>query len=332
MRDTFAHLRDCCRPHPALKEYRQDLHTLDDVLERFKKLQKYLVHAANDMEKKGLMQDLQSRRKRVDMLIERYDFIRTVLDMDTSIVSHPPQLVNGRYLYRWHCGKTGGPEGGHSAQTGPFHDPSFGQCHEVFGFRWTSPKTSGRTILGLPRPPQDITFSTSVGNHPPSPQVKARAWSLRRNALRATATIRLPLGRPAGVGTELRNLPNETEKSNVMERAHGQTASGGVESNRGVTFDYYMPNQKPVYILGWTISCYWPKRDPRPSINVDHHSKHILSDRLAVSVDNAYPAQWHCTVYFVKQSEYNFSDLLAPRNKSPPSMRKPNWVQRLFGN
>ncbi|KAJ6515351.1 hypothetical protein C8R45DRAFT_206627 [Mycena sanguinolenta] len=306
MRNMFVHLQDR-RLHPALKEFPHDRDAIDEVLENFKKLQKHIVHAGNDRKEKSvesLNRDLQSRKKRTDMLIERYGFIRTIMDTNPRIISHFPDHVNDRYLYRWQCGKTYGTEKdldteSNATSTAPILDTSFGKCHEIFRFQWTTPETNP-TILS--HSPQEVTFSTSHGNRPPFPQQKPKSHSFWRRRTKADA--------------------EQLSQNEAIQLTKSKT-----------TFYYCMPNQKPVYILGWSLSCYWPKRDPMPRIDVEHRSKHILSDRLTISVDNACPTEWHCTVFYVEQSEYNFSDLFEQRNRSEsPVVRKQKWIRRVLGN
>ncbi|KAF7335353.1 FHA domain-containing protein [Mycena sanguinolenta] len=183
MRNTFAHLQDR-RLHPALKEFHHDRDAIDEVLENFKRLQKYIVHAGNDVKKEksveSLMQDLQSCKKRIDMIIERYGFIRAIMNTNPRIISHFPDHVNDRYLYRWHCGRTYGTEKDHGAEsdatsTGPIQDTSFGKRHEIFRFQWTTPETSPAI---LSHSPQQVTFSTSDGVRPPLSTVETEITDL----------------------------------------------------------------------------------------------------------------------------------------------------------
>ncbi|KAF7352331.1 FHA domain-containing protein [Mycena venus] len=330
MRHTYAYLRDCCLLHPALDGFRHDLRAIREVLERFRKLERYLVLAANGSEKAkdvdALMQDLHSRKKRADMLIERYDFIRKIMEMDTRILRAPTNYDKTMPYYRWHCGKTDEvmdnespsrkqtiDESSELAKSNPFLDKSFGQCHEVFQFRWTTPETTGGSIISSP--PKNITFSTRRDTLPPLPPLKKRSLQTYRDAVGwLRRTRRIP------------EQPSINGKTEALLNTPGQP--NGIATD--LTFHPCLSNHKPVYILGWTLSCYWPVQGTVPDIRVKHRS--ILSDRLTISVPNTRPAQWHCTVFYVRQSEYNFSDLLKPRDKSSPSNRTPNWFQRVFGN
>ncbi|KAK7062226.1 FHA domain-containing protein [Favolaschia claudopus] len=328
MRKLFIHLRDCCRSHPALENYPHDLRAIDDVLDRFKLTQKYLVLSGNIGESTidELCRELQTWEKQACTIIERHSFIRSVMDMDTSIVSHPPEPVDEKYLHRWQCGRITGDKGPSGTQaidneattasslSGPLLDKSFGQCQEVFQLQWTTPNTNARTIF--PPPAQEITFSTRDGVRPrvPSPELKRPSGKATKqpvvesvNAVAAESITADPLPQLLMPVNDIHSSPNTHTR----------------------VFDYYV-NHKPVYVLGWTLSCYWPKRQPSPQVQaVYHQSKHILADRLAILVDTTCRARWHCTVFFVKQSEYNFPDLLGQR--PAPLIEQPSPLRRLFG-
>ncbi|KAJ7886707.1 hypothetical protein B0H13DRAFT_895614 [Mycena leptocephala] len=264
----------------------------------------------------ALSHDLLSQKKRADELIERYDFIRNIMNMPKTIISGSPPHC------RWRCGKTGGTMEEHEPaseymseankdglnwmQTGgttndrgstsrPVLDKSFGQSHEIFRVQWTTPQTSRGSIF-LSSPRQNITFCTREDMPGPSPPPgDKRTSSFSRN-------------------------PGQ-HRNETAER-------GTVQPN---TFDLCLPNHKPAYVVGWSISCHWPGTgSTMPSMDVDHPSKYILSDRLTIPLDRSRSAQWQCTVFYVKQSEYNFPDLFNRRRESLQPDKKPNWFHRIF--
>ncbi|KAJ6560311.1 hypothetical protein B0H19DRAFT_1147218 [Mycena capillaripes] len=277
MRSIYAYLQACLL-HPALQEFHFDRRTIQAVLKRFEEQRKSMVEIAPDSKRKkidALQRDLTSSQEKANVLIRRYDFIRIISDMDKGIVSHPPSLVNGLHFYHWDCGKTGATK--KVTELKAYNLVSFEPSYKAFELEWHSPITDGssalRQLLGGPSPRENMTFSTRSSGHvlPPLPPSSPKSQ-------------RLSKPRPAG------QQPEGTE---------------GLS-----TFSFCLTDHKPVYILGWSISCYWPEGKPAPTIEVDHPSNHILSDRLSISIDNSRSAQWHCKVTFVIQSSYKFPNLL----------------------
>ncbi|KAK7054017.1 FHA domain-containing protein [Favolaschia claudopus] len=312
MRKLSFHLRDCCRPHPALIKYPHPgvYDAIGDVLDRFELSRRYLVRPGDLKESTidELCRDLQTLEKRACTIIERYGFIHSMMDMDTSIVPHPPELVDDKYVHRWHCGRVTGIDGPSRAQiiddeatttsslSRPFVDKSFGQYQEVFQLQWTTPMTTARTDFDPPA--QKITFSTLDGFTDRQDQHVRWTWKAA-------------------------DLAAQTPQPPMPLNGHSRP-------NTPTPVFHHCVKHTPVYIIGWTLSCSWPKREPSPQVQaVYHQSEHILADRLAILVDNSCPARWHCTVFFVKRWEYKFPALLDQR--PAPSIKQPSWLRRLFG-
>ncbi|KAJ7620571.1 hypothetical protein DFH06DRAFT_67404 [Mycena polygramma] len=266
MRKTYAHLRDYCCPHPALKKYPDDRRIINKVLLRFVDLQKSLVKAAPGSKEekavKSLEKDLENQTQRAETIIERYHFIRNIVDMDKDVRSGPPDYGNnnGAPYYSWECGKTGTAVEHPESDPFPFLDKYFGEAHKIFQYQWTATarRESFFSRLGSAfSAPQDITFRTRETKHLPLP----------------------PHGIPA----------------------------------RQSKWSETLPNQKPVYIVGWSMGCY---NATPPSVSANHPSNHILSDHLTLQVRKAAPVNWNCTVFYVEQSEYNFPELAKLAGKS----------------
>ncbi|KAJ6536752.1 hypothetical protein DFH09DRAFT_93187 [Mycena vulgaris] len=280
MRDMYAHLQACLL-HPALQEFYVDCRNIRAVLKRFEDQRKSVVHVGkNEKTTKNidtLQKDLTSSKSKADAHIRRYDFIHIVATMDKSIVSHPPALANGLQFHRWDCGKTGGTK--QSTELKAYNLVSFEPAaYKAFEAEWYSPITDGsstlRQLLGGPSPRETMNFSiqSSADELPPSP---------------------FP---PSPKGSKLLKLRPPTQQAEGTD-------------NQG-TFNFTLGDHKPVYILGWSLSCYWPEGKSEPTIEVNHPSNCIFSDRLSISVDNSRSTQWHCKVTFVIKSTYNFPDLL----------------------
>ncbi|KAJ7506612.1 hypothetical protein B0H11DRAFT_237347 [Mycena galericulata] len=282
MRVMYTHLQACLL-HPALQEFYFDCRTIRAVLKRFEDQRRSIVQVSNDDKRAKsvdtLQRDLAKSKDKADALIRRYDFIRIVTRMDKGIVSHPPTLVNGLYFYRWDCGKTGAAK--KVTELKAYNLVSFEPgAYRAFELEWQSPVTNGsstlRQLLNITTPREDITFDTqSSGDVLPAPPPPP---SPRSKLVKPRSPVQQPDGTPEDPGV----------------------------------FHFRLTDHKPVYILGWTLSCYWPegKGKSEPTIEVDHPTNCILSDRLVVSVDNSRSARWHCKVTFVIKSSYNFPDLL----------------------
>ncbi|KAJ7102675.1 hypothetical protein C8R43DRAFT_232538 [Mycena crocata] len=279
MRGIYAHLQACLL-HPALNEFHRDCRNIRAVLKRFDDQRKTILHVVKDDKQAKsidtLQRDLTSAKNKADGLIRRYELIHIVREMDKGIFSHPPTLANGLLFYRWDCGKTGATK--KVTELKAYNLVSFEPSYKAFELEWQSPLTDGSSTLrqwfGGPVPRENMTFNTqsSTDSLPPSPFPS----SPKGNKL-----LKL---RPAGQRFEATDDPGILT---FCLRDHG-----------------------PVYILGWSLSCYWPDAKSEPTIEVDHPSNHILSDRLAISVDNSRPTRWHCKVTFGIKSSYNFPDLL----------------------
>ncbi|KAJ6486443.1 hypothetical protein C8R47DRAFT_523013 [Mycena vitilis] len=277
MRGTYAYLQASLL-HPALQEFPYNHRTINAVLKRFEDQRKSMVQIATDDQRKkidALQRDLTSSKDKADALIRRYDFIRIVSAMNKGIVSHPPTLVNGLHFYRWDCGKTGALK--KVTELKEYNLVCFEPSYKAFELEWQSPVTDGAPALlnwlGLPSARENMTFDT-----------------------RNSANILPPLPPPSSKGHKLSKV------------RHAERPSGGPPNTD--TFSFCLADHKPVYILGWSISCYWPEGKAEPTIEVDHPSNHILSDRLSISVDTSRSTQWHCKVTFVIRSSNNFPDLL----------------------
>ncbi|KAJ7044875.1 hypothetical protein C8F04DRAFT_914599, partial [Mycena alexandri] len=229
---------------------------------------KYLVQMATDDEKAkridALQRDLCSSKNTAECLIQRYDFIRTVMD-DTEIITHAPVPLpfDDLELHRWECGKTGGTKKGGGPQTKSSDLVCFGGSHEAFESEWPSPSIPGSRLGRKLR--GNMTFSTRYDHDVPvrPPERQPKFW---------------------------RSSPEPPTD--------------------GTAFDYCLANHEPIYILGWHISCYWPRNSGRPTIQVpDHSLNHILSNQLTISVDKSKPTRWHCKVTWVTQSSHNFPQL-----------------------
>ncbi|KAJ7869657.1 hypothetical protein B0H13DRAFT_1051963 [Mycena leptocephala] len=280
MRSTYTYIQACLL-HPALQEFSSDRSTMYAVLKRFEEQRTSVVKLApkdSDDRKKidALQRELKSSKDKADVLIRRYDFIRIVADMDKGIVSHPPSLVNGLHFYRWDCGKTGAPKKVKVLEE--YNLVCFEPSYRAFELEWHSPVTDPAfpfrqfPLLGGP-PRGNMTFSTRASNYVLPP------------------------------------LPPPLPKGHKLSKPH--PASPPPEGTENpATFAFCLTDHKPVYILGWSISCYWPEGKSEPTIEVGHPTNHILSDRLSISIDNSRSAQWHCKVTFVIQSSYNFPDLV----------------------
>ncbi|KAJ7129164.1 hypothetical protein C8R44DRAFT_776063 [Mycena epipterygia] len=282
MRGMYAYLQACLL-HPALQQFYADCRRIRAVVKRFEDQRKAIVQTVKDDKKAkdidALQRDLASSKEKADVLISRYDFIRIVMDMDKGIVAHPPSLVDGLHFYRWDCGKTGATRKVTALKA--YNLVSFAPSgYKAFELEWQSPVTNGsstlRQLLGGPSPRENMTFTTQTSGDvlPPAPFPA----SPKGNKL-----LKL---RPAG-------QPDYYE---------------GTEDPG--TFTFCLTDHRPVYILGWSLSCYWPEGKSEPTIEVDHPSNHIFSDRLSISIDNSRSTRWHCKVTFVIKSSYNFPDLL----------------------
>lgn len=276
MRGLYAYLQAAVI-HPALQEFHSDRRTILAALKRFEEQRKSVVQTGRDGNKKNidaLQKDLYSSKNKADALIRRYDFTRLVLDMDKRIISHPPSLVNGMQLYRWDCGKTGAPK--KLTELKAYNLVCFEPAYRAFELEWQSPVTDSSSTLpqwlGGPSPRANMSFTTQSSHDvlPPLPPPSPKSHRLWKP-------------RPA----EQRSEPEDPG-----------------------TFTFCLKDHKPVYILGWSVSCYWPGGKPEPTIEVEHSTNHIFSDHLSISVDNSRSTRWHCKVTFVIKSSYNFPDLI----------------------
>ncbi|KAJ7044877.1 hypothetical protein C8F04DRAFT_1250124 [Mycena alexandri] len=266
--------------HPALQEFHWDRRTSTAVLKRFEDQQKFLLPTGKiDKKTKDidtLHRDLTTKKNKAHALIQRYDFIRLVVEMDKSIVAHQPTPVNGQQFYRWDCGKTGASK--KLTELKAYNLVSFGP-YRAFELEWQSPVTDVSSALpqwlGGSSPRATMTFTTrgSDDSFPPPP-------------------------RPP-------TPPSRLFKS----RSPAQERDGAGDSD-SETFAFCLIDHQPVYILGWSMSCYWPEGKSKPTIEVDAPSNHIFSDRLSISVDASRSTRWFCRVTFVLKSSYNFPDLL----------------------
>ncbi|KAF8214163.1 hypothetical protein K438DRAFT_998688 [Mycena galopus ATCC 62051] len=274
MRALYAYLQACLL-HPALKEFHADRRDFLAVLQRFEEQRKSMIKDENKQEINGLQRDLNSKKDKADALIRRYNFIRIVLNMDKHIISYPPSLVNGLQFYRWDCGKTGDATKLKS-KLEAYNLVCFEPSYRAFELEWQSPVTEGSSILprllGGTSPRENMIFHTQSSNDVLPP------------------------------------LPPPSSKSHKLSKARPGEQQPETEDPGAFTF--CLTNHKPVYILGWSLSCYWPVGKPEPTIEVDHPTNHIFSDRLSISIDNSRSTQWHCKVTFVIKSAYNFPDLL----------------------
>ncbi|KAJ7205306.1 hypothetical protein GGX14DRAFT_569056 [Mycena pura] len=285
MRVVYAYIQACLL-HPALQLFASDGRKTRAVLKRFEDQRKSIVQTAKDDEKAAksidaLERDLASSKERADVMIRRYNFIRTVKGMDKGIVARPPTVVNGLYYYQWDCGKTGAAK--KSSELKAYDLVHFELGYKAFELAWQSPMTDGSStfrqlgaLLGGASPRETMTFTVQSSDTvlPPPPFAPARK------------DHKLAKPRPA-----------------VRQQPAGTQDLG--------TFSFCLTDHKPVCILGWSISCYWPDGGKsEPTIEVDHESHYIFSDRLSISVDNSRPTRWHCKVTFVIKSSYNFPDLL----------------------
>jgi len=274
MRSLYAYLQACLL-HPALQEFPFDRRTIFAVLKHFEEQRKSVVEDDNKKKINALQRDLNSSKDKADALIRRYDFIRIVLDMDKDIVSHPPSVVNGLQFYRWDCGKTGAAKKLTALKA--YNLVSFEPSYKAFELEWQSPVTDGsstlRQLLGGPSLRDTMSFNTQSSD-----------------------TVLPPLTPPSPKGLKRLSKPRLPEE-------RPETEDPG-------TFTFCLKDHKPVYILGWSISCYWPEGKAEPTIEVDHPTNHIFSDRLSISIDNSRSTRWHCKVTFVIKSSYNFPDLL----------------------
>ncbi|KAJ7629594.1 hypothetical protein B0H17DRAFT_545680 [Mycena rosella] len=283
MRDMYADLQASLL-HPALREFHSDCRTIRAVLKRFEDQRKSILQIGKDDKKAknidALQRDLTSSKNKAMWLIRRYEFIRIVMDMDKNIISHPPALVDGLHFYQWDCGKTGATR--KVTELKAYNLVAFEMSHKAFELEWQSPVTNGssalRHLLGGPSPRETMAFSTqsSAAVLPPSPSPPS------------------PKGGPGKL---------------LKLRPPGPQPEGTDDSDPG-TFTFTLTDHQPVYILGWSMSCYWPEGKAAPTIEVDHPSNYIFSDRLSISVDNSRSTRWHCKVTFVIQSSYKFPDLL----------------------
>ncbi|KAK7054033.1 FHA domain-containing protein [Favolaschia claudopus] len=326
MRELFVYLQDYCRPHPALKYFEDELKAITDVIERFTRMQESLVRLGHlpGTAIDALKHDLIASKKQASMIIERHDYLRSIKDMDTKIFPALPEQADHLYFHQWHCGMTKGAKGQSATPTmaggpvttsslKPALDKSFDQRHRVYQLQWKTSETSGRAILH--RPPQNITFSTRVESRPPPPRMSSSRLRFWRR--QGTALMQPVVESEAAGSTAMEQRPQLPATPNGI--SFSPSPSTG--------FDHCI-NHAPVYIIGWTLACYWPKQTVPRVQSVDHESS-ILADRLALSVDKSYRTQWHCAVFFVKQSDYNFPDLLA--EESPTSLiKRPNWFKRRF--
>ncbi|KAF7352322.1 FHA domain-containing protein [Mycena venus] len=276
MRSLYAYLQASLL-HPALQEFYFDRRTIHAVLEQFEQQRKSVMRMTKDDNKKinTLQRDLNSAKNKADALIRRYDFIRAVFNMDKGIVSHPPTPVNGLRFYRWDCGKTGAPK--KLTEFKAYSLVCFESSYRAFELEWQSPVTDGsstlRHLLGGPSAREIMSFKTrsSDGALPPRPPPSPKGQKLAK--------------------------PRPSEPRPETEQDPG-------------TFTFCLADHKPVYVLGWSISCYWPEGKAEPTIEVDHPTNYIFSDHLSISIDNSRSTRWYCKVTFVIKSSYNFPDLI----------------------
>ncbi|KAJ7167718.1 hypothetical protein C8R46DRAFT_1093899 [Mycena filopes] len=262
--------------HPALQEFHWDRRTSNAVLKRFEDQQKSLVRKDNKKAKEidALHGELARKRNKANALILRYELIRLVVEMDKGITAHPPKPVKGLQLYRWECGKAGAPK--KITELKAYNLVTFGP-YKAFELEWQSPLTDFSAAfpqwLGGSKPRATMTFTTreSDDSLPPLPRPPTPPSSLFR--------ARVPAPRPDG--------------------AKGRE-----------TFEFCLADHQPVYVLGWEVVCYWDGKS-EPTIEVDHHSNYIFSDRLSISVDGSRSTQWTVKVTFVVQSSYKFPDLMS---------------------
>ncbi|KAJ7265468.1 hypothetical protein B0H12DRAFT_200033 [Mycena haematopus] len=273
MRGLYSYLQACLL-HPALQEFQFERRTILAVLKHFEEERKSVVIDDNKKKINALQSDLNSSKEKAYALLRRYDFIRIVLDMDKRIVPSTQSFVNGLQLYRWNCGKTGATK--KITELKAYNIVSFEPSYKAFELELQSPVTDGsstlRQLLGGPSPRETLSFHTQ-----------------------SSGEILPPLPPPSPKGHKL-------SKSRPSEQ--------GAEPEDPGTFMFCLTDHKPIYILGWSLSCYWPGGKPEPTIEVAHPTNHILSDHLSISIDNTRSTRWHCKVTFVIKSSYNFPDLL----------------------
>ncbi|KAK7032508.1 hypothetical protein VNI00_013077 [Paramarasmius palmivorus] len=146
MRLYYAHLQ-AFLVHPALRTFDSDRTRISQALKAYENNRRKLVYLSNADKKKisaseSVYNDLRALKDRSSLLNTRYEFIRRVKNMDTTIRSLPP--TGSSRVFKWECGRTGGkPEG----TSDGLRCVTFGPGERAYEAEWTSPMTKGRMLL-----------------------------------------------------------------------------------------------------------------------------------------------------------------------------------------
>ncbi|KAJ7054971.1 hypothetical protein C8F01DRAFT_467053 [Mycena amicta] len=283
MRNIYNYLQTCLL-HPALQPFAFESRKIRAVHQRFEEQRSAIVRLANDDKRtakdiESLEKDLKTWKEKADAYIKRYDFICAVTKMDKGIVAQPPTVVDRQLFCRWDCGKTGALKTLDELES--YKLITFENNYKAFELEWQSPMTDEPSTLRqlfkgtVPRETMSFTAQNTAPPLPPSPFMPA------------PKSKRLAKPRP--------------EQSSLASQEQEHDDPG--------TFAFSLHNHKPILVLGWSISCYWPDHKTPPTIEVEHPNNCIFADQLRVSVDCSRATRWWCKVTFVIKSSYNFSDV-----------------------
>ncbi|KAJ7167716.1 hypothetical protein C8R46DRAFT_255617 [Mycena filopes] len=177
------------------------------------------------------------------------------------------------------------------------HDPTVIDGSDL-RYRWECGKTGGVKKGGEPESPSVVCF----GGHDAFEITWKSPWApghrIRRERVDMTFSTRYDHDIPV-------RPPNPNLKSKKPP----------VEAIHPGAYDYHLANQGPVFILGWQLSCSWPRNRGKPTIKAGHPLNHILSDQLRISVDISRATQWECKVTYVEKSSHDFPQLMPPRGQ-----------------
>ncbi|KAL0575371.1 hypothetical protein V5O48_006602 [Marasmius crinis-equi] len=274
MRELYTHLQ-AFLIHPALRTFEGDRTKINKALKTFEAARRtFLLQQLNktksDKEYEEIYKELKNLKDRSFTLDSRYEFIRSVKNMDRSIRKLPS---GNSGTFRWVCGKTGGKV---KEVAGGCQVVSFGPGYKAYEVTWTSPMTNvSKTELlfqkfGKTGAEQHVEFKVLPRADVPNPP-------------------EIPKSKKHGLFA----VPyNDAEGSGSQER-----------------FTFQMVGS-PVFIIGWTLLCEREGGSQNePLIQLQDEQNCILSDHLSIRLDTSRPAKWTSQVTFVYQISYDFPDL-----------------------
>ncbi|KAF9270876.1 hypothetical protein L218DRAFT_63219 [Marasmius fiardii PR-910] len=279
MREFYAHLQ-AFLIHPALRNFKSDRNNINKALKSFELARRTLFlrpsRSKSEPDHESIYKELKGLIDRSAILDSRYEFIRTVKNMDCSIRSFVP--TGNSCTYKWECGKTGGKV---TDNVCGFKVMEYGSGYKAYEVTWSASVTAlskGRMLLkklqvGGGGDAQYMEFRVIPTKEVPSPPVIPR--------IKGHGIFAVPYN----------------------------GSSGDNEIDDGERFLYRMVGG-PVFIIGWTLACEWEgSHDNRPLIKVPGEKNFILSDHASICLDMSKSSRWTCQVTFVFQCSFNFPDL-----------------------